>query len=396
MEFRANVVQGRASPRMIAVRARSQDEARAALRSQGYTVLSMSTVSGGWLPRLSPFADARRVDVDLFVEQLRDLLQAGLSLVEALSTLHRTADHAAQWLAPVVDRLRAGQRFSEALSADPGFPPLLIALVKSSELTSNLGHALDRFLDHRRKSAEVRDRLVSVAIYPLLLTGVGMAVLLFLLLYVVPRFARIFEGMTGTLPWSARVMVWWGQWLAGYGTVFYLALAMLAATVATALLTPSLRAKTLAVLLDSRLLRDRLRTYFLARWYRGTGTLIDGGIPLVEALALSRGLLPAAMHENADAVRDAVRGGLSPSAAHASGRMLTPVAEQLMLAGERAGDLGTVLVRIAQFHEAEVSRSLERLMKILEPAVMVFIGVGVGVVVVLMYLPIFELASAIQ
>jgi general secretion pathway protein F len=76
--------------------------------------------------------------------------------------------------------------------------------------------------------------------------------------------------------------------------------------------------------------------------------------------------------------------------------MLTPVAEQLMLAGERTGDLGAVLVRIAQFHEAEVSRSLERLMKVLEPAVMVFIGVGVGVVVVLMYLPIFELASAIQ
>jgi general secretion pathway protein F len=124
--------------------------------------------------------------------------------------------------------------------------------------------------------------------------------------------------------------------------------------------------------------------------------LIDGGIPLVEALALSRGLLPSPMLGNADAVRDAVRDGLSPSAAHARGLMLTPVAEQLMLAGERTGDLGAVLVRIAQFHEAEVSRSLERLMKVLEPAVMVFIGVGVGVVVVLMYLPIFELASAIQ
>jgi general secretion pathway protein F len=394
MQFRANVVQGRASPRTIAVEASSKDEARAVLRSQGYTVLSIA--SGGWLPSLPLVGDTQGVDVDLFVEQLRDLLQAGLSLVEALSTLHRTADQTVQWLAPVLERLRSGQRFSEALLAGPGFPPLLIALVKSSELTSDLGHALDRFLDHRRKSAEVRDRLISVAIYPLLLTGVGMAVLLFLLLYVVPKFARIFEGMTGSLPWSARVMVWWSQWLAGYGTAFYLAVAALLAAFAAVLLTPALRAKALAMLLDSGLLRDRLRTYFLARWYRGTGTLIDGGIPLVEALVLSRGLLPSAMHANADAVREAVRGGLSPSAAHASGHMLTPVAEQLMLAGERTGDLGTVLVRIAQFHEAEVSRSLERLMKILEPAVMVFIGVGVGVVVVLMYLPIFELASAIQ
>ena len=76
--------------------------------------------------------------------------------------------------------------------------------------------------------------------------------------------------------------------------------------------------------------------------------------------------------------------------------MATPVAEQLLLAGERTGDLGTVLSRIARFHEAEVSRSLERAMRALEPIVMVAVGVGVGVVVVLMYLPIFERASAIQ
>src|SRR5690242_14053614 len=107
MEFRANVVQGRASPRVIAVQARSQDEARSILRNQGYTVLSMSAPSGRWLARLAPLADRQGVDLDLFVEQLRDLLQAGLSLVEALSTLHRTAEQAAHWLGPVLERLRA-------------------------------------------------------------------------------------------------------------------------------------------------------------------------------------------------------------------------------------------------------------------------------------------------
>jgi len=396
MKFRARVVQGRSLPCVIAVQANTQDEAQASLRSQGYTILSISSVSGGPLTRLLSLADRQQVNVDLFVEQLRDLLQAGLSLVEALSTLHRTTDQASRWLAPLLERLRSGQRFSQALAADTAFPPLLIALVSSSELTSDLGQALDRFLDHRRKSGELRDRLFSVAIYPLLLTGVGAAVLLFLLLYVVPKFARIFEGMTGALPWSARVMVWWSQWLSAYGPVFYATLAALGFVGATAVVAPAFRARAFVWLLDSKLLRDRLRTYFLARWYRGTGTLVEGGIPFVEALSLSRGLLPAALLGNADAVRNAVRDGLSPSAAHGRARMLTPVAEQLMLAGERTGDLGTVLIRIAQFHEAEVSRSLERFVKILEPVVMVFVGVGVGVVVVLMYLPIFELASALQ
>ena len=91
-----------------------------------------------------------------------------------------------------------------------------------------------------------------------------------------------------------------------------------------------------------------------------------------------------------------VREGRSPAEAHTRAGMATPVAEQLLLAGERTGDLGTVLSRIAQFHEAEVTRGLERTMRTLEPVVMVLIGLGVGIVVVLMYLPIFELASAIQ
>jgi general secretion pathway protein F len=159
---------------------------------------------------------------------------------------------------------------------------------------------------------------------------------------------------------------------------------------------PSLRARAMQRLFEWRPLRRRLRTYFLARWYRATGMLVEGGIPLASSLALTQGLLPLGLRAGGDQVAQAVREGLSPARAHARGGMATPVAEQLLLAGERSGDLGGVLSRIAQFHEAEVSRSLERSMRALEPVVMVLIGLGVGVVVVLMYLPIFELASAIQ
>ena len=143
-------------------------------------------------------------------------------------------------------------------------------------------------------------------------------------------------------------------------------------------------------------LQARMRTYFLARWYRATGMLVMGGIPFPEALRLSNALLPLGLQAAGHDVELAVRDGLTPSAAHARAGMATPVAEQLMIAGERTGDLGSVLTRIAQFHESDVSRTLERTMRALEPLVMVFIGLGVGVVVVLMYMPIFELASAIQ
>jgi general secretion pathway protein F len=271
-----------------------------------------------------------------------------------------------------------------------------VALVRASELTSDLPQALTRFIEHEQRVAELRHRITSVAIYPLLLTGVGTGVLLFLLLYVMPRFARVFEGMSGELPWSARAMVWWAGWLATYGTWLIAAGGLMAAAVVAAAITPSLRRRMLRTLLQWAPLRDRLRTYFLARWYRATGMLVSGGIPLPEALSLSIGLLPEALRNGGNATEQAVREGLAPALAHIRAGMATPVAGQLMRAGERTGDMGGVLTRIAQFHDAEVARSLERGMRALEPIVMVLIGVGVGTVVVLMYLPIFELAAAIQ
>jgi general secretion pathway protein F len=226
--------------------------------------------------------------------------------------------------------------------------------------------------------------------------GVGGLVLLFLLFYVMPRFARVFEGMTGELPWSARAMVAWSHLLGGHGAWLVGLACAVAAGLAFAMTLPTVRAKGMQALMAWAPLRERLRTYFLSRWYRATGMLVEGGIPLPQALQLANGLLPEALRPGGAAVLQAVNQGLSPSAAHAKAGMATPIAEQLMLAGERTGDLGGVLTRVAQFHDAEVSRSLERGMRALEPVVMVLIGVGVGVVVVLMYMPIFELASAIQ
>ena len=398
MRIRLDVVHGRGAPQTIELEAPTLDEARAQVLRQGYTVLALRR-AGIALPSLfasSPTGTAR-FDVVVFVEQLRDLLGAGLSVIEALGTLQHAADARGRpVLESLIARLRGGERLSQALAAEERFPSLLVALVRASELTSDLPQALTRFLEHEQRVAELRHRIAAVAIYPLLLTGVGMAVLLFLLLYVMPRFARVFEGMNGPLPWSARAMTWWAQWLAGHGPWLLGLATLLAIALAAVATSPSTRARALQRLLRWSPLRERLRTYFLARWYRATGMLVVGGIPLPEALALSNSLLPFGLQPGGTATERALRDGLSPAQGYARAGMATPVAEQLLRAGERTGDLGAVLTRIAQFHDAEVARTLERGMRTLEPLVMVLIGVGVGTVVVLMYMPIFELAAAIQ
>jgi general secretion pathway protein F len=398
MRIQLDVVRGRAAPQAIEVDASSLEDARRQALQQGYTVLALRSDGFDWRRLLvTGLTRAARFDTTVFIEQLRDLLGAGLSLIEALSTLQQaTADRQRPVLELLIQRLRGGQRLSEALAADAHFSPLLVALVRASELTSDLPQALMRYLEHEQRVAELRHRITSVAIYPLLLTGVGSAVLLFLLLYVMPRFARVFEGMAGTLPWSARAMVWWAQWLHANGIWLAVAAGVLATVAAAVVASSSARGRAQQRLLQWAPLRERLRTHFLARWYRATGMLVTGGIPLPEALALSNDLLPQGLRAAGKAAERALRDGFAPADAHARAGMATPVAEQLMRAGERTGDMGGVLTRIAQFHDAEVTRSLERGMRALEPIVMVLIGVGVGTVVVLMYLPIFELAAAIQ
>lgn len=399
MRVQLNVVQGRGMPRAIELEAPSLDEARRQAVSLGYAVLSCRAQGLGF--GLDRWAGARRsatgFDVPVFIEQLRDLLVAGLSVIEALDALRRGAKGASITVIERLERqLREGKTLSDALATDAAFPPLLLALVRASELTSDLPQTLTRFLEHEQRVAEVRHRLVSTAIYPLLLMGVGALVLLFLMFYVMPRFARVFEGMTGDLPWSARAMVAWAQLLGAHGRWWLGGLLVFALAVIGALSSPALRAGIVQRVLAWAPLHERLNTYFLSRWYRATGMLVQGGIALPQALHLANGLLPLGLQTRGRAVEQRIRDGLAPSAAHARAGMATPVAEQLMLAGERTGDLGTVLTRIAHFHESEMSRTLERTMRALEPVVMVLIGLGVGLVVVLMYLPIFELAAAIQ
>lgn len=416
MQVHLIVAHDKGPPSSLVINAASADAARAQAETQGYVVLAIKPVGTvalwqslsqwvestvGRLSNVDVFPEkSRHWNVEVFVEQLRDLLQAGLSVVEALDTLERGI-HDVRALS-VVRQLRQGLyqglSLSAAMADQRNFPSLLIALVRASELTSDLPQCLTRFIDHEQRVAEIRHKVTSTALYPAILTGVGGSVLLFLLFYVMPRFARIFESLSGELPWSARAMVGWSKLLASNQMIIMGALMTLFAGIVTVVVVPTIRTRLFYRLLQWRVfqaIRDQVNAYYLARWYRGVGMLVLGGIPMLQALQLAFDLLPVNLQERGKAVEAAVNQGMSPSMAYVQAGMATPVAEQLLKAAERTGDLGAVLERVALFHENEVRRSLERSMKVMEPLIMLFIGMGVGVVVVLMYMPIFELASSI-
>lgn len=399
MNVTLEVVKGRCLPERIVIEASSTSAAKSQALSMGYKVLSVSTGTAHWqsvLTQPEKHPQLSRTELVLFIEQLSALLLAGLSVLEVLETLHKGGNHRSKALTQqLIARLREGHRLSDAIEQAGHFPHLLISLIRSAELTSDLPQSLSRFLEHESKTEKIKRHLISVALYPALLIVVGSGVMLFLLTYVMPRFARIFENMHN-LPLSATLMVQWSHFLKVHGSDLLIAIAIVCLALAATMSVNAARTMLLRSLINMPGLAQHIRIYFLSRWYRTIGMLVEGGITLPDALQLASQVLPLGFRQGGQVAESLMREGHSPAHSFSSSNMATPVASQLLQAGEKSGDVGRMLIKAAEFHENDVAKVLERSLRIFEPIVMTFIGVGIGVTVVFMYLPIFELASAIQ
>lgn len=397
MKVRISAVRDQESPTLLVWDAPSVADARMQAQAQGYTVIrAEANFSLDWSV-IRPASGKKNDGLLVWVEQFHALLIAGLSVIEVLDTLQRQQPNDWTQTTNLLERsLREGISLSRAMSSTGQFPPLLVSLVQSAEVTSSLPEALDRYLTHERRAAQLRHQVTSITLYPLLLLGVGAMVMLFLSLYVVPRFARIFQGMQGELPWTAQAMLAWSRALNQHGWLVAVAGILIFSGLVLPWVMPRSRAKLLAWAGQHPLIASRIEVYHQVRWYRTISMLLHGGIPLPESIQLASTVLPSYLQHRASQVLAAMRNGLSPVNAFNQGNMATTVAEQLIRAGERSGDVGPMLEKTAAFHETELTRWLERLMRVLEPVVMALIGLGIGGVVIMMYLPIFELASAIQ
>jgi general secretion pathway protein F len=364
--------------------------------SRGYTVLAVRSRAGLALPWR---AGGQRFPVALFSQELLVLLNAGLPLVEALATLaeRERRDDFRGMIERVTAVVREGNAFSAALAQFPrAFSPLYVAIVQASEKTSDLAPALGRYVAYHDQIDAIRKRLVNAAIYPSLLIGVGGLVTFFLLLYVVPRFSQIYEDRGTDLPFFSRILFAWGKLVAGNGTLVCAIAAGLVAAAVWALRRPGVRARIEALLWRLPGLGERLKVYQLARFYRTTGTLLGGGVPLLGALRMGRDLLHPVLRDRLDAAGRAISEGRPVSESMEANGLTTPVALRLLAVGESSGNMGEMMDRIAAFHDEEIGRWVEWFTRLFEPILMAVIGLVIGAIVVLMYMPIFELAGSLQ
>jgi len=394
MRYRVKALRPGAGVTALTVEALDEAEAVARLQREGAQILSIVAERGHRLT-------TRRVRFPLllFTQELIALLDAGLSLTEALETLaeKESRSESRQLIERLLATMREGRPFSAALAAQgAAFPPLYAATVRAAENTGDLSPALTRYVGYQNQIDAVKKKVLSASIYPLLLIGVGTLVIGFLLGYVVPRFATVYADSGRDLPWMSQMLLAWGEAVEANGGWIALGAAGVIAGLVLALAQPATRAALTRLAWRTPAIGERLRTFELARFYRSLGMLLVGGIPVVQALDMVSGLLSAHLRSGAAVAMDAMRRGETISAAFGLGELTTPVAARLLCVGEKSGRIGEMMERIAIFHDEEMARWVDWFTRLFEPLLIVFIGLTIGLVVVLLYMPIFELAGSIQ
>jgi len=333
-----------------------------------------------------------------FLQQLSTLLEAGMPLVEALDSIAggMESGRAMHVIASLRRQVLEGSSLAAAMMAQ-GFDETVHNMVAAGEETGQLDAVAARLSELLEQRQKLRQDILSAILYPLIVTGFGMLVMIFLLTVVVPQVAGVFARAGGHLPWLTQVLIDISSGLSVYGIDMLLLL--LAAIVAyrLALHRPRLRLARDRFFLALPAAGKLLRKIETARYTRTLGMLLSGGVPTLAAMhiaAQSVSMIP--VRTAAMAARDSLREGESLAARLAQSGYMPNLAVRLIAVGEQSGKLDTMLMRVAENYETESARNLKRLVTVLEPLLVMLMAVLVGTLAMAILLPIMEMNELVR
>jgi general secretion pathway protein F len=376
----------------VLVDAVDEADARRQVEARGLFVSAIEPVQAPLLRRQR----GGKLSLVLFSQELLALLTAGLGIVEGLEALleKETSPATRSVLERLLAGLREGKRLSAVMAAQPAlFPPLYVGIVRAAEGTSDLPRALERYIEYQQRIDTVRAKVVSASIYPAILLLVGGGVSIFLMSYVVPRFAEVYQGAGRNLPWMSRMMLDWGQFAGRHAAGLLIGFVATVAGATVAIRRALKRGGAARLLAKLPGIGERARIYELSRLYLTLGMLNEGGITLVNAIDTVQGMVSPGVAGGLRAARAAIEAGRPLSDAFEANGLTTPISLRMLRVGERTGAMGTMLTRSAAFYDGEIGRWIDRFTRTFEPLLMAAIGLVVGAIVVLLYMPIFDLAG---
>ncbi|MDH1193364.1 type II secretion system inner membrane protein GspF [Stenotrophomonas sp. GD03958] len=372
--------------------------ARQLLRGRGLTPVQVSAArnaGSGWAARrlsASELAWATR--------QLASLLAASLPLEGALSAVIEQAErpHVAQALTAVRADVRAGQRLTVALAARPrDFPPIYRALVGAGEDSGDLARVMERLADYIEERNALQAKVLTAFIYPAAISLVSVAIVIFLLSYVVPQVVTAFVQARQTLPMLTQVMLAASAFVRSWGVWVGLGIAALVVAWRLALRKPELRLRWDAMLLRVPMVGRFVLGVNSARFASTLAILLDAGVPLLRALEAARQTLGNALLARcADDVSARVREGAALGSALKVQKVYPPILVHLVASGEKTGSLAALLDRAAQTISREIERRAMALTALLEPTMILVMGGVVLTIVLAVLMPIMEMNQLVQ
>jgi len=337
--------------------------------------------------------------ITIFTRQLATLIGSGLPLVRALYVLERQekAGLLKATIRGLAEQVEGGSSFSEALSKFPrAFEPLYVNTVKAGEAGGVLEVVLTRLAEFAEKSQRLEGRIKSAMIYPALVLTMALSVLGFLITFIVPKFLQIFKEMNVELPVMTKVLLvvsdfakskWYiGLGLIGLGIMLFNILYRLPAT---KLLIDKAK-------LEIPVMGQLVRKIAIARFSRTLGTLLSSGVPILQSLMVAKDTTGnEAMARSIIVVHDAVREGETVAKPLLKAGLFPAMAVNMISVGEETGALDQMLLKVADVYDEEVDVTVTGLMSILEPFLIIGLGLIVGFIVIAMFLPLFQLVTAL-
>jgi type IV pilus assembly protein PilC len=376
------------------------DAAKDQLRQQGLLAQSLAeqkvTSSGG-----ARFSKVKPKSLQIFSRQFATLIQAGVSIVQALLILEDQTDDKklSAVIAEVREDVESGVVLSRAMSRHPKvFSRLFVAMIEAGEASGTLDVVLDRVAIQIEKDTKLKRRVKSAMLYPTVVLTFATLVLIGMLMFLVPIFVKIFQSLNGQLPTITQIVVNMSNFLRDYWFIIFPVIAAVIFGLLRFKRTPEGRA-----MWDRFKLRlpmkigDVVLKVAMARFSRTLATLVSAGVDIVKALEITGSTAGNTVLEEALVnVRQRLNEGARIAQTMTENDVFPPMVSQMVKIGEETGELDKMLSKIADFYEDEVDTAVAALTSIIEPIMMIGVGAMVGVIVISMYMPMFKMLKLVH
>jgi len=381
------------------VEASSEETAISLLQKHGLFVTYLKEFKPPfYAKRVKLFRGISAKDLVLFSRQLSIMFTSKVTLVEALKVLASQTENLdlQEKILNLIEEVEGGSSFSKALSKHQDiFSPFYVAMVRAGEASGKMAESLNYLADHLEREYHLASRTKGALLYPSLVVFVIVLVMVLMIYFVIPSLKEVIMSTEAQIPKVTLVVISASEFLRRFGLFILLGVFILLISIFRYYRTEQGKDFFDKIFLKLPLFSPLLKIIYISRFAENLSTLISGGLLITQALELSANVVGSSIYKNAIlSITNEVRKGVPTSAVMALyPQIFPPIFIQMTLIGEKTGTLDTTLMSIASFYQREVERSIENLLSILEPALIIFLGAVVGGMMLSILMPLYSTVS---